>query len=131
MAKGKIKKTPSRVKYDQKRPIFSFRTYDELNDRMRAVKKAKGISKTKIVEIAVGLLEVKIRSEAEIMEKAFKEGHRKGYELAESIYKVIYPCNVCREDIAVDTEEEKMAIKTYMRDKGWGHAECHKQRQQL
>ena len=130
MAIGRKKKMPSRVKYEQKRPTFSFRTYYELNDRVRATKKAEGISNTNIMEIAVGLLEVKIRSEAEIREKAFREGHRKGYELAESIYKVTYPCNGCREDITVDTEEEKMTIKTFMPEKGWGHAGCRERARQ-
>ncbi|MFC1907017.1 hypothetical protein ACFLW8_02915 [Chloroflexota bacterium] len=70
MTKGMKKISPSRVKHELKRPTFNFRTYDEINDRVRTVKKEEGISNTSIVEIAVGLLAVKIRSETEIEEKA-------------------------------------------------------------
>ena len=124
MAKRKKSKSPARVRYEQKRPTFSFRTYKELNDRARAVKKAEGISNTNIVEIAVGLLEVKVRSEEEIKKQAYEKGELSGYELAESEYKVTYPCSVCGKPIDVTTDKEKRAIATYMREHGWGHGDC-------
>jgi len=135
-AESKKKKiSPSSERYDRKRPTFSFRNYEELNERINKVKKAEGISNTNILEAAVGLFEVKIRKEKEIRDQAFTEGYDKGveesYELAESRYKVMYPCSVCGKPIELDTPEEKEAASTYMREHGWGHAECHKQRQQL
>ena len=94
MAKGMKKKSPSRVKYEQKRPTFSFRTYDKLDDRVRAVKKAEGISNTNIVEIAVGLLKIKTAKEKEAKRQGYKEGFEKGYEEAKNRYMVPYPCYI-------------------------------------
>ena len=124
MVIGRKKKTPSRVKYEQKRPTFSFRTYKELDERIQAVKKTEGISNTNIVEIAIGLLEVKVAKEKEAKRQGYEEGFEKGYEEAESIYKVIYPCKVCRKALEVTTLEEKQAIRGYMLENGWGHIDC-------
>ena len=127
MAKGMKKKSPSRVKYEQKRPTFSFRTYDELNDRVRAVKKTEGISNTNIVEIAVGLLEVKIRAEEEIRQGACDEGWEKGNTDAIEVYMVTYPCWVCGEPLELVSPEEEAAASKYMWQHRWGHAECVEQ----
>ena len=83
--KGKRNKTPSRIKYEQRHPTFSFRTYEELNNRIEAVKKAKGISNTNIVEAGVGLFEVKVKKEEEIRQQAYDEGWEKGIEQAEAL----------------------------------------------
>ena len=42
MAKGKGKKTPSRIKYEQSHLTVGFRVSRELYDRLQAVKKAEG-----------------------------------------------------------------------------------------
>lgn len=133
MKKGKNnkKKLPSRERYDHKRPTFSFRNYEELNKRIKEVKKAEKVSNTNIVEAGVGLFEVKIKKEQKIRDQAYTEGYDKGieegYELAESLYKVMYPCSGCRKPIELDTPEEKEAAAKYMTEHGWAHAECHKQ----
>jgi len=128
MTKGKRKKTPSRVKYEVKRPTFSFRIYDELKARIQKVKKVEGISNTNLVEAAVGLFEVKGKKEEEIRQQAYDEGWDKGIEQAAELYVVPYQCSICGKEIVVDTDEEKKAIKTYMREHGWGHADCVKRR---
>ena len=124
MLKSKKKRTPSRVKYEQSHPTFSFRTYKELDERVQAVKKTEGISNTNIVEIAVGLLDVKVRKEAEVRAQAYDEGYDEGYRDAEGLYKVTYPCKICKKTIEVMRVKEKEAIKRYMREHGWAHAEC-------
>ncbi len=124
MAKGKTKKTPSRMKYEAKRPTFSFRIYDELKARIQKVKKAEGISNTNLVEAAVGLFEVKGKKEEEIRQQAYDEGLEYGIEETAELYAVPYPCSGCGKEIVVTTDEEKKAIKTYMREHGWGHAKC-------
>ena len=99
-----------------------------VGERVQAVKKAEGISNTNIVEIAAGLLEVKVRKEKEIREQAYSEGREEGleegYDLAESLHKVVYPCSGCGKPIESDTPEEKEAASTYMREHGWGHRDC-------
>ena len=124
MLKSKKKRTPSRVKYEQSRPTFSFRIYKDLDERIREVKKAEGMSNTNIVEIAVGLLEVKVRKEKEVRAQAYDEGYGEGYRDAEELYKVTYPCKICRKTIEVMSVKEKEAIKGYMRQRGWAHAAC-------
>ena len=124
MLKSKKRKTPSRIKYEQKRPTFSFRTYEELKARIQEVKKVEGISNTNIVEAGVDLFEVKNRKEKEVQDQAYDEGYEKGYEEAESRYKVTYPCEICGKMIEVMSTKQKEAIKRYMLKYGWGHADC-------
>jgi len=120
----KRKKTPSRIRYEQKRPTFSFRTYEELKARIQEVKKVEGISNINIVEAGVGLFEVKNRKEKEVRDQAYDEGYEKGYEEAESRYKVTYPCEICGKMIVVMSTKQKEAIRRYMLKYGWGHADC-------
>jgi len=124
MAKGKIKKTPSRVKYEQKRPTVSFRISKELYDRLQAVKEAEGKSTTEVLKVGVGLLEVKVSEEKEAKRQGYDEGFEKGYEEAEELYKVTYPCKICRRTLVVTSAKEKGAIKNYMLEHGWGNADC-------
>ena len=124
MAKDKKKKTPSRIKYEQSHRTVSFRPSNELYDRLQAVKEEEGLSNTDVLKVGVGLLEVKVRSEREASEQSFEEGFEKGFEEAESIYKVTFPCSVCRKTIEVSSDKTKEAIRKYMLERGWGHADC-------
>ena len=124
VVKGRKKKTPSRVKYEQSRPTFSFRIYKDLDERIREVKKAEGMSNTNIVEAGVGLFEVKVRKEKEVRDQAYDEGYGDGSRDAEVLYKVTYPCSICGKTLTVMSKKEKDAIKRYMREHRWGHAEC-------
>jgi hypothetical protein len=128
MTKSKKRKTPSRIKYEHDHPTVSFRTFGELKDRLQAVKKAEGKSVTDVMKVGVGLLEVKISKEREARKQGYDEGFNDGYEKAEALYKVTYPCKVCRKMLTVTSKEEKEAIKRYMLEHGWGHAECHNRR---
>ena len=116
----KIKRTPSRIRYEQKRPTFSFRTYEELKARIQEVKEVGGISNINIVEAGVGLFEVKNRKEKEVRDQAYEEG----YEEAKNLYMVTYPCEICGKTIEVMSTKQKAAIRRYMLKYGWGHADC-------
>jgi len=124
MAKGKKKRTPSRIRYEQSHPTVSWRVSKELYDRLQAVKEAEGKSVTDVLKVGIGLLEVKVSKEKEAREQGFEEGFEKGFEEAESLYKVTYPCGVCRKTLEVTSVKEKEAIKRYMLEHGWGHADC-------
>jgi hypothetical protein len=124
MAKGKYKKTPSRVKYEQSHPTVSFRVSKELYDRLQAVKRIEGKSITDILKVGLGLLEVKVRKEEEIRLQAYDKGWEKGITEAEELYSVSYPCIVCGKTIVATSDAEKKAIRKYMREHGWGHADC-------
>jgi hypothetical protein len=122
----KKRQSPSRVRYEQSHPTVSFRVYKELYDRLEAVKKAEGKSTTDVLGVGVGLLEVKVRKEKEIRDQAYEEGWENGAAEAEELYAVHYSCSVCGKEIVVTTDDEKRAIRTYMREYRWGHANCVK-----
>jgi len=124
MVKKQKKSPPSRRKYEEANPVVSFRVSRELYDRLEAVKEAEGKSITDVLSVGVGLQEVKIAEEKEIRDQAYEEGWEKGIEEACNIFLVTYLCSVCGEEIEVTTDDEKRAIKTYMRQYGWGHADC-------
>ena len=124
MAKKKKKTSPSRKKYDRNNPVVSCRLSMKEHDVLQATKKKEGRSNADIMKVGLGLTEVKVRSEKEIRRKAYREGHIKGYELAQSIYKVTFPCAGCRREIEVRDDATKKAIREYMIRDGWGHAEC-------
>ena len=125
MARTKAKGIPpSRKKYEEDNPVVSCRVPKELYNRLRAIKKVEGKSMTDILKAGLGLFEVKVRAEKEVKQEAYEEGQLNGYELAESEYKVTYPCSICGKSIEVTTEEEKKAIRGYMVEHGWGHADC-------
>lgn len=125
MARTKAKGIPpSRKKYEEDNPVVSCRVPKELYNRLRVIKKAEGKSMTNILKAGLGLFEVKIRAEKEVRQEAYAEGQLTGYELAESEYKVTYPCSICGKSIEVTTEGEKKAIRGYMVEHRWGHAAC-------
>jgi Arc/MetJ-type ribon-helix-helix transcriptional regulator len=122
--KKKKKKSPSRIRYEAKRPVFSFRINKELNDRVQQVKKTEGKSNADIVRAGVRQYEVKIRAEEEIRDEAREQGINEGYECAKEEFSVSYRCSVCGKEIVVSSEEERKAIRAYMHEAGWGHAGC-------
>jgi len=124
MLKGKRKKPPSRARYEQKHPTVSWRISRELYDRLQAVKEAEGTSITDVLKVGVGLLEVKVSEEKEAREEGYHKGYSKGYEEAVALYKVTFPCIICRKTVEVTDKTTKEAIRSYMMQEGWGHGEC-------
>jgi len=124
MAKKQKKSTPSPEKSKEANPVVSFRVSRELFDRLEAVKETEGKSNADVLSVGVGLLEVKIRKEKEVRYQAYEEGWEKGNEEACNLFLVVYSCSVCGKEIEVTTDDEKRAIKKYMRQYGWGHGDC-------
>jgi hypothetical protein len=126
MAKSKKKKkTPSRIKYEQAHPTISFRASKGLYDRLRVAREKERRSNTDIMEIGLGLIEVKIGTEEKIWRKACDKGWEDGANAAEALYAISYPCSNCGKEIVVTTDEEKKAIKGYMHEHGWCHGDCN------
>lgn len=61
------------------------------------------------------------------LRKRYEEGYDKGWREAKARYCVTYFCSVCGGTIEVETDNEKQAIRRYMRERGWGHGNCVKQ----
>ena len=120
----KKRKTPSRIKYERDHPTVSFRVSKEIHDRLQAVKEAEGKSITDVLKVGLGILEVKVSKEKEAKKQGYEEGFEKGYEEAEELYKVTYPCKVCRKMITVTNKNVKEAIRRYMLQHGWVHTSC-------
>ncbi len=130
MAKKKrTKRSPSRIKYEQEHKVISFRETKEIHDRAEVVKKVEGKSNADIFKDGLGLNEVKIRAEKEISVEAYSEGWDDGYEAAQDEYMVTFPCRVCKKPIEITSPEAKKAVRKYMIEHGWAHADCHKKRQ--
>lgn len=128
MVKAPRRKAPSRIRYEQSHPTVSCRVPTEVYERLQAVKEAEGRSFADILKVGLGILELEEKNEEEIRETGYADGYRKGYAQAERIFKVTYPCKICGGVLTVRTSEEKEAIKAYMRERGWGHRECHEGR---
>lgn len=128
MARHKKKKTPSRIKYEQTNPTVSCRVSREIYDSLEKVKEIEGKSFADILKIGLGILEVQVKKEGEVMKKGHAAGYRKGYAEAERLYIVTYRCNICGETLAVTTDDEKKAINKYMQEHGWRHAACHERK---
>lgn len=125
MAK-RSQKPPSRVKYEESHPTVSCRVSRETYDRLQEMKEKEGKSFADILKIGLGILALKAKKD----EKAYSRGYRDGYREAEREFKVAYACSVCGKTITLNSEGEKEAASGYMEEHGWGHAECHRKRQQ-
>jgi hypothetical protein len=124
MAKSKKKKMPSRIKYEQAHPVRSLRIPKVLDDKLREIQEKENVSLLDILKAGAGLFEVKIRAEEEIRKNAYQEGHFKGFTLAQSLYKVTFPCSVCGETMQVNTKEIKEAVREFLIANRWGHSDC-------
>ncbi len=125
MAKKRAK-SPSRERYEQRRPVLSFRVSRNIYDQLRVINESTGDSRTKVLMTGLGLCEAKARTEKEI----WQEGYDKGYDDAATeacdYFQVTYPCHRCGKEMVVNTDMEKKAIRQYLMAHGWGHTECHK-----
>jgi len=122
------RKAPSRVRYERNNPTVSCRVPREIYDTLQDIKEREGKSSADILKIGLGILKVKAEKRDEIREEAYSEGYNDGYRNAELEFKIMYPCSVCGETIALSSEKAKRAASKYMEEHGWGHAECHKKR---
>jgi hypothetical protein len=124
------RKPPSRIKYEQGHPTISCRVPRKIYEKMQAIKEKEGRSFADILKAGLRMLEVRAIEKEELRKRSHAEGYRKGYAEAEQLYKVAYPCSICGRVLVVTTGDEKEAASEYMEDHGWGHAKCHKKRQQ-
>ena len=128
MSKTLKRKAPSRAKYEQAHPTVSCRVERELYERLQAAKETEGKSFADILKAGLGALEVKIAKEEEVWERGYDQGYKKGCADAQAKYAVYYPCSVCGGMLTVSSEEERQAIKSCMKERGWGHGSCHEKR---
>lgn len=131
MSKHKKSKLPSRQKYEEEHPTVSARISRKTYDSLRRNLARTGMSLADALKVLAGELEVKMKPIDEVRQQAFDEGEESGIERAIVVHAVSYKCVVCGEEIVVVTDEEKNAIRKYMRDNGWGHRGCLEKRGRL
>jgi len=124
MVKGKHK-PPSRIRYEKSHPTVSCRLSADVYKRLEKIKSKEKKSFADILKVGMGILEVKTQQESAIREKAFLQGYKEGYTKAEIEFKVTFWCAICGKAMAVTGKEAKAAVAGYMKEHGWGHAECH------
>ena len=117
---NKRRKSPSRERYERTHPTVSARIPLATRDKLVSNLGVLGMSLPEGLKHLAGELEVK----AKPVEEAKKEGFQQGYQKAQSIFMVSYPCFGCGKLIFVKTPEEKKAIMSYMKENKWGHEEC-------
>jgi len=124
MKRGKNNKgkPPSRKKYEKENPTVSGRMPKEKRDKFYANLAKSGRSVSDALNSLADDLELKVRP--------IDEARRQSYEEAKNHYMVTYPCSVCGKLIPLTSTKAKEAASKCMTDHGWGHAECHKRRQQ-
>ena len=125
MARTKAKGIPpSRKKYEEDNPVVSFRASRKDYGTFIAIREKLGMSHGDVYKTGLGVIQVKIRAEEEVRREAYDEGWEKGITGAVEAYMVTYPCSICGKSTEVTTEGEKKAIRGYMVEHGWGHADC-------
>jgi len=122
------RKAPSRKRYEQSHPTVSCRVPKDVYDRLQAAKEMEGKSFADFLKIGLGVLEVQAKNEADLIKQGYVIGYKKGYAEAETTFKVTYPCSICGKALTVTSQDEKEAIRGYMRENGWRHMACHEQR---
>lgn len=115
---------PSRKRYEQDNPVVSFRVPRKDYDRFVAIRENLGMSHGDVYRSGLGVSEVKVRAEEEVRQEAYDKGFEEGIAAAIDVYMVTYPCSVCGKPIELDSSEQKAAASRYMREHGWGHADC-------
>ena len=124
MVKG-TRKPPARIRYEQSHPTVSCRldkdTHDLLKQRLEDL---GGVSFAEFVKDSLGLQQLKIPDIEEIKERAWDEGYNQAVE----DYQIWYFCSVCGKRIEMSpNDDDHKAMIGYMKEHGWGHANCHKQ----
>ena len=118
--KGKF---PSRKKYEEENPTVSARVPKETRHNLLLNLKKMGMTLPDALKVLAGELELKV--------KPIDEARKEGYEEAKNLYMITFPCNICGKPIHITSPKAKEAVREFMIKQGWGHAACHKRRQQL
>jgi len=111
--KGKVKKPPSKIRYDQSHPTVSIRVTRALYDQLKDLREHSGKSLGDI-----------LREALEQQTPSTKMAYQLGHNAAKREFAVHYKCTVCGGNLTVASAEVKQAIARYMRDNGWGHSAC-------
>jgi len=116
---NKVKKSPSRLRYEQIHPVLSIRVDSETYQRVNALKQKTNKSLATIIKEALNLQEISIN-----------EAYEKGYNDAMYEYKFSLPCSICNEEIVVsNNHDDAEAVKELL--KKVCHADCKERKKEI
>jgi len=113
------KKSPSRERYEKKKPTVSARVPKETRNKLLQVLPKLGMSLGDAFKVLAGELEVKA--------VPIDEARRQGYEEAKKLYAVTYRCFICGKPILITSPETKGVVSKFLTTHGWGHKKCIEQ----
>jgi antitoxin component of RelBE/YafQ-DinJ toxin-antitoxin module len=116
------KRSPSRERYERENPTVSARIPKETRLKLLSNLKKLGMTLPDALKLLAGELEIKLIP--------IDEARQAGYEEAKNQFVVTYQCSVCGKSIELSNPKAKEYASNCMTDRGWGHAECHRRRQQ-
>jgi len=122
------KKYPSQEKYERENPSITFRVPIDVKEKIDQLVETTGKSISQIMR------ETLFYAEKEYSE-IFEQGHVEGLDVGINAginrgkrkWAIWCYCNVCGKKIYIEPNSDvHNAIIKYMKEQGWGHAECHK-----
>lgn len=111
MVVKKVKKSPSRVRYDVEHPIASVRLTSKLKVALDELHGEYSYADI----LLVGLNKLKPKLSA---------SYARGYSRAKSEFGVPFTCSVCGKTMLVTGAEGKKVCRNAMVEAGFGHASC-------
>ena len=125
MTKG-TKKSPSRIRYEERHPTVSCRVTMDVHKRIEEVKAREGRNLLDIIKKGLGVSDTQEEGEyvvpEDIEQSIFDEGFNAGFSDGEKTYKVTFHCCVCGGIIKLMEDDEKITAGHYMEQNNWGHS---------
>jgi len=113
-----MRKPPSRIRYEKSHPVVSARLNMEDYKRLKEILETEGKSFAEFLREVIHKAHVKYG-------KAYKLAYSRG----RGDWQIWYYCDVCGERININPNGgSHKALIEYMKEGGWGHAECHEER---
>jgi len=116
-------KPPSRIRYERKNPVVSFRTKKEWKDEFMQFLKNS--------EQSIGdFFRIAFKKQKANYKRAKTRGYNNGYNQAKIDWQIKIPCNYCQEDICLYPNSAwHDFIKEYIKKSNWAHKRCHNKNQ--
>ena len=119
-------KTPSRIRYEKKNPVFSVRMAEKWHNDLNALLRDQNLSRRDFMGLTLGKRKVNYKR---VHTRGYEKGYYEGYDKGKSDWRIWHFCSVCGETIyIIQNSNSHNALIDYMSKHGWGHAECHKKK---
>ena len=115
------KKYPSQIKYEEENPLTCFRSKKEEKERIRSMAVGSGKSISELVRMV-------LLNQERDFSNAIAAAEKRGYQKGKQDYGIVFSCKVCSKwEYIPPNSNCHEAVVEFLKEKGWGHEECHKQ----